>query len=186
LLIGTAGGVLNVLRSRDFRFASCIEYFWRLNFTFSTARPRVRPLKAETKMRLSWALFIAPQALPGVNAALMIAPNVAMSQNTSETFKEPAAVSLTTVSSVPNTSDHSDLAEPPTKEYAVFPVNPQRVNDVFQKIRAIANGGVDTQRSENRPEFRGVLYWKFNATESNARILQAALGPAVGAAVCIH
>ncbi|KAL6719415.1 hypothetical protein ACLMJK_003655 [Lecanora helva] len=62
-------------------------------------------------------------------------------------------------------------------EYTVFPVKPAKVREVLQKIKLYAEGGlVETQRSLNYPEFGGVLYWRFRATESNARMLKQALG----------
>ena len=67
------------------------------------------------------------------------------------------------------------------KPWAVFPKNPEKVNEVRILIRKhIQRGSVEELPSQNRPEFGGVLLWKIWADEEEALRLNATFGPDVG------
>lgn len=59
----------------------------------------------------------------------------------------------------------------------MFPTNPKAVLEVNETIRRIVKfGEVMEVPADNRPEFEGVLFWAFTASDREAKELKAALG----------
>ena len=88
-----------------------------------------------------------------------------------------SAAVLPTTPSLHLPTPNSTTEAPALQNYAVFPLTRNIIDELYAKVRSYAhNHNVNTVRNPEGLGFGPVLYWDFNATESDAERLERELG----------